>query len=283
MPETWSRLEVEAVVSDYLDMLGAELRGEEYNKTAHRRALRAQLRERTDGSIERKHQNISAVLIELGYPYIFGYKPLSNYQALLYEVAAERLAGDATLARTVEKDVARPANVPSVTDILARLEQPPEPSAKRSDRVAEMPRRPAIAGRAVDYLAREANNASLGRAGEEFVLNFERARLIHEGKEKLADRVAHVAVTIGDGVGFDVHSYERNGRDRLIEVKTTAYGKATPFFVTRNELGVSRDRRAEYHLYRVFRFRADPRLFALNGALDQVCTLDPVQFSARVA
>jgi len=283
MSSTWSRLEVEVVVSDYLDMLGAELRGDGYNKTAHRRTLKGQLRARTDGSIERKHQNISAVLLELGYPYVFGYKPLGNYQALLFDVVAERVAGDVTLARTVENDIARPAHVPSVTDILERLERAPEPSAQRLHRVAEVPHQAATGGRAVDYIAREAKNASLGRAGEEFVLNFERARLIHAGKENLAERVAHVAVSVGDGLGFDIQSYEQNGRDRLIEVKTTAYGKATPFFVTRNELGVSQDCRAEYHLYRVFRFRADPRLFALHGALDQVCALDPVQFSARVA
>ena len=36
----WSRLEVEATVRDYLDMLAAELRGDEINKSAHNEALR---------------------------------------------------------------------------------------------------------------------------------------------------------------------------------------------------------------------------------------------------
>ena len=64
----WSRLEVEAAVADYLDMLALELRGEPFNKAEHNRNLVRVLNGRTRGSIERKHQNISAVLIELGYP-----------------------------------------------------------------------------------------------------------------------------------------------------------------------------------------------------------------------
>src|SRR6266480_7714123 len=87
----WSRLEVEAAVAYYLDMLALELRGEPFNKAEHNRNLARVLNSRTRGSIERKHQNISAVLIELGYPYIDGYKPLSNYQRLLYEVVEDRL------------------------------------------------------------------------------------------------------------------------------------------------------------------------------------------------
>ena len=77
----WSRQEVEATVRDYFDMLASELRGEPFNKAAHNRALRARLDDRTGGAVERKHQNISAVLIGLGFPYINGYKPLSTSRA----------------------------------------------------------------------------------------------------------------------------------------------------------------------------------------------------------
>jgi len=78
MGDDWSREEVEAAVSDYFDMLAMELRGQPFNKAEHNRNLQKLLKNRPKGSIERKHQNISAVLIELGYPYIDGYKPLGN-------------------------------------------------------------------------------------------------------------------------------------------------------------------------------------------------------------
>lgn len=101
MPEDWSRVEVEAAVIDYFAMLAMELRGEAFNKAEHNRALGQMLDNRTRGSIERKHQNISAVLIEAGYPYIDGYKPLGNYQDLLRAVVVERLAGAVALNQTV--------------------------------------------------------------------------------------------------------------------------------------------------------------------------------------
>lgn len=275
-------MEVEAIVADYLSMLDAELRGVAFNKTAHRRALSASLNERSDGSIERKHQNISAILIELGYPYVSGYKPLGNYQSLLFDVVKERVLGDRELTEAVARNVVEPAVVPTVDDILGRLEERPEPAAPRYGRVAESDGSQLRVIGTVNYLEREARNSSLGRAGEEFVIEFERARLKAHGESTLADRVDHVSRTKGDGLGFDVHSFDVDGRDRFIEVKTTGYGKATPFFVSRNELRVSRAQAEIYHLYRVFQFRSDPRMYSIKGALDKGFRLEAVEYEARV-
>jgi len=253
-------------VADYLSMLDAELRGAPFNKTAHRRALSAALNQRSDGPIERKHQNISAILIELGYPYVSGYKPLGNYQSLLFDVVKERVTGDRELLALFAHNAMEPAVVPTVDNILGRLEERPEPTAPRYGRVAERDGRELRVTGTINYLEREARNSSLGRAGEEFVIEFERARLIAHGENKLADRVDHASRTKGDGLGFDIHSFDVDGRDRLIEVKTTGYGKATPFFVSRNELRVSQAQAELYHLYRVFQFRSDPRLYSIKGS-----------------
>lgn len=75
----WSAEEVAQTVADYLAMLHKETNGIKYNKAAHRRELAKLLNDR-DKAIEFKHQNISAILQDLGKPYIKGYKPLSNYQ-----------------------------------------------------------------------------------------------------------------------------------------------------------------------------------------------------------
>lgn len=80
MADSWSVEEIDAIVADYLDMLRAELAGQTYSKAEHNQRLRAKLRNRTKGSIEYKHQNISAVLLELDAPYIRGYKPMRNYR-----------------------------------------------------------------------------------------------------------------------------------------------------------------------------------------------------------
>ena len=131
-----------------------------------------------------------------------------------------------------------------------------------------------------DYLAREAHNQLLGLAGEEFVVQFEHWRLNGLGQSTLADRVEHVAQSKGDGLGFDVLSFEADGRERFIEVKTTTFGKDTPFFVSRNELDFSRAAAQQFHLYRLFEFRRQPRMFDLAGEISHHCTLDPVTYRA---
>jgi len=66
--EGWSRAEVEAIAADYLDMLSPELSGVPYNKAAHRRSLLVKLNGRSEPSIEFKHANISAALLERAFP-----------------------------------------------------------------------------------------------------------------------------------------------------------------------------------------------------------------------
>ncbi len=72
MAADWSPEEVAATVADYLVMLEHDLRGEPYNKREHNRRLQIGLRGRSTAAIEFKHQNISAVMIALGFPYIDG-------------------------------------------------------------------------------------------------------------------------------------------------------------------------------------------------------------------
>src|ERR1035441_7139249 len=78
----WTDPELDAIIADYFAMLGDELAKRSYVKLHHNLALQAQTK-RSHGSIERKHQNISAILRELGMPWIDGYKPLANYQDAL--------------------------------------------------------------------------------------------------------------------------------------------------------------------------------------------------------
>ena len=98
MPQDWSSSEIDAIVSDYFTMLRAELRGADYSKTQHRRALATQLNNRTDGSIEFKHQNISAVLSKHRFRHIRGYKPKANLQGILEHAVLDYLRRSPELA-----------------------------------------------------------------------------------------------------------------------------------------------------------------------------------------
>ncbi len=282
MAGDWSEFEVEAVITDYFAMLLKELRGEEYNKTAHRHALAKLLDDRSDGSVEFKHQNISAVLIGLGLPYVEGYKPRRNYQQLLADAVRARLVNNREIEPAVAATVDSDAEPVDFGDILHRLAQPPAPSSVEGQRHAETSPTKLVVRASINYLEREARNRSLGRMGEDFALAFEKARLVAAGCIRLARQIEHVSVTQGDGLGFDILSFEPGGEDRLIEVKTTGFGKETPFFVSRNELSVSESKDVAYHPYGVFTYRRNPRLFMLNGALSSVCRLSPTQYVAHV-
>lgn len=272
----WSRLEVEAIVADYLQMLTLELAGQTYNKTIHRRKLQEKLQDRSDASIEFKHGNVSAAMIDLRFPYIRGYKPRSNYQALLAMVAAEQIRGKTTLDSVALAAVQQPASVPALIDFSKVKSDAPQ----KQNRTAEPLNHLLFRATKRDYLEREAQNQSLGLAGEEFIVQFEHWRLTQLGLPRLADKVDHISQSKGDGLGYDVLSFEPDGKERFIEVKTTTFGRDTPFFISRGELALSHGAKDQFHLYRLFEFRKAPRLFDLKGTLDQHCVLDPVTYRA---
>jgi hypothetical protein len=274
----WSREEIEAIIADYLNMLALELSGQSFNKTEHRKSLQTKLNGRSDASIEFKRCNISAAMIDLGFPYIRGYQPRSNYQALLAAIVEDQVNNMVTLDHVALAAVQQPAMTPVQTDFKKVKTDAP---SKHDHRTLSEPRNPlAFKAAKRDYLEREAKNRSLGLAGEEFVVLFEHWRLFELGQHRLADKVEHVSMSKGDGLGYDVLSFESDGKERLIEVKTTTFGRETPFFVSRGELALSHGAKEQFHLYRLFEFRKSPKLFDLPGALDQHCLLDPVTYRA---
>lgn len=263
LAESWSAAEIDLIVADYMDMLVRELRGEAYNKAEHYRQLKGKLNSRSKASFDMKHQNISAIMLELGAPYIDGFKPLPNYQRLLLpERVKQALLQSRELAEAYESATAVEDAGLYETGLLDMLTPPPKPRLPPQAN-GERP----SAQRAVDYLAREALNQRVGRGGEELVLAFERQRLISEGASRLADKVEHVAATRGDGDGFDILSFDSSGRERWIEAKTTVSGKDTPFYFTPNELNVSHRFQDRYWVYRVYCYGHGPRLYQVPGSL----------------
>lgn len=278
-PPHWSRSEVEATVRDYLNMLVLELRGEQFNKAARNRELRVQLDGRSKGAVERKHQNVSAILISLGLPYIDGYKPLGHGQDLLREVIREQLP---PLLPFVKADVETPQSPVAIGDVLNIQVDPPDadlPLVVGEERAlyeVGSSRLPAI-----NYLQKEALNRSLGDAGEALVMEYERTRLLQAGKDYLARNVEQVSKTRGDHAGYDIRSYEVTGRDRFVEVKTTRYGKLTPFYISAGEVRFSGANLDAYRLYRLFNFRQRPKLFILPGDVRRHVRLQAANYRAH--
>jgi len=278
MPSDWTKYEVELILNDYFQMLDMEINGQPYKKSAFRRMLLPQLNNRSEGSIEFKHQNISAVLLKYKIPNLIGYKPRSNYQALLEEMVLEYLARrqdlDNLFAKFSEKGMISSHKEIDYSKLVVASPKGmliKEPTLEYSNKL----RKP-------NYLEIEQNNRELGLLGEELVVEYEKWRLIKSGKEKLAEKVEWVAKESGDGAGFDILSCDESGKDRYIEVKTTKLGELTPFYFTRNELSFSQKKSKDYYLYRVFKFSQSPRLFLKNGSFDEICDYEPTNFVGRI-
>ena len=137
--------------------------------------------------------------------------------------------------------------------------------------------------RRYDVAARDERNRVLGRAGEQRVLAHERAYLRGSGREDLARQIRWVSQEDGDGAGYDISSFTPEGRPRLIEVKTTNGWERTPFHISRNELAVANDRRADWTLLRLWNFSREPKAFELRPPLDTHVSLTPTTFQASFA
>lgn len=275
MAMDWTNTEIDLIVADYFAMLNDELAGISFNKTERRMALMTII-PRSNGSIEYKHQNISAVMLGLGLPWINGYKPAPNFQGALVDGVlkwlenkpgwlspnAERFASKATFdfdSFSIEPAPAlRNTPLPLDPDCLAQIY------------------------RKVDVAERDARNRALGQAGERFIVTYEKARLRRQGQNALADKVRWTAMQDGDGYGYDIASFETDGRDRLIEVKTTNGWERTPFYLTRNELDVANTQRDHWHLLRVWNFAKQPKAFALRPPLEGHVSLTPTHYQAHI-
>jgi hypothetical protein len=271
----WTDDEVQATVAKYFDMLVMDVRGQQFVKAAIYRNLSTRFTSRNVNSIERKMSNISAVLVALGYPHLRGLSPLANYQRSLVEAVLGELSRRKTLDSILEKELLESAPLGPV-DIVRESAAPPQVI------------RDLLHGRGIarpfkrDFLALEAANRDLGLAGELAVERREQSYLHSIGRTKLADRVEHVAQTKGDGLGYDVLSFDPDGREKWIEVKTTKYAIDVPFFVTRGEIRVSGDAPELYHLYRLYGFGSSKGtgLYQLPGALEKSCRLEALTYEA---
>jgi hypothetical protein len=267
----WSIEEVTLIVSDYFAMLKSELIDEPYNKTEHRKNILPFLNGRNESSIEFKHRNISAVLLEMGSPFIRGYKPMFNYQQLLVDAIVDYLNHNQSIFEyEFEKFVKDSGTVDQNVQVDFRQFLSEEPVISK---VRNTP--PSFTPKKKNYLEQEQSNTSLGEAGEKLIIDYERWRLMQSGKESLAEKIEWVSKEQGDGAGFDILSKNLDGSDRFIEVKTTKLSKETPIFLTSNELAFASTKKDDFFLYRVFECKSRPQFFWRKGAYDSFCILKP--------
>ncbi len=265
----WEAVELDLIVTAYFAMLADDLAGTPYIKARHSAALMAQIG-RTHRSVEFKHQNISAVLDELGMPWIPGYKPKRNYQNAIFDAIDRYLTKHPAILEPAPHLPPAPllpgevfVNPPSYTAAN-------EPTPDRLRRLVQK----------FDPVERDHRNRSLGKAGEAFVVDLERRQFTEADRPDLSRKVRWIAAEEGDGAGYDVLSFNLGGHERLIEVKTTNGSARTPFFLTRNECDLAVERPADWRIYRVHLFARGPRIFSITPPLENAVKLTPMIWRA---
>ena len=161
--QAWTDAENDLIVADYFAMLADDVAGHPYNKAEHRMQLLPRLNDRSDGSVEFQHQNISAVLKGLGEAWIMGCKPAFNFQTSLVDAVARWLDfnpgwAHQTLSSRPMEGMAKAAQIwvgpaPTLTN------QPPLDELEQMLHIA----------RKFDVAARDERNRVLGKAGEKRV------------------------------------------------------------------------------------------------------------------
>ena len=250
-------------------MLAADLSETPYVKSRHSAALMARIG-RSHRSVEFKHQNISAALDKLGMPWIPGYKPKFNFQNAIYDAIDRYLTRHCSILEPAPApQVAPPA--PAEVFVAPPVLNPIREKVPRGLRrlIAKY-----------DPVERDHRNRSLGKAGEGFVFDLERKRLVDGNRSDLARKVRWTAAEDGDGAGYDVSSFHLTGRPQFIEVKTTNGSCRTPFFLTRNECDIAIECPNEWRLYRVHLFATDPRVFTIAPPLEESVRLAPETWRA---
>jgi hypothetical protein len=137
-----------------------------------------------------------------------------------------------------------------------------------------------------NYEEEQKRNSVIGNQGEVWVVKHEKERLIKVNRADLAKRVTHIAVTEGDGAGYDVLSFDPKTKQELyIEVKTTTGGKSEKFYMSSHEKEFSRLHPNHYRVYRLYGFNesaAKMNYYVIKGDITKSdYDIEPINFVVK--
>lgn len=129
----------------------------------------------------------------------------------------------------------------------------------------------------VDFQAQAKEQKDLGDDGEELVKQYEIDYLKSKGLHDLAAKVE----IMKDGVGYDILSFNSDGSEKYVEVKTTTGNKFTPFFLSDNEFDFMKQNIGKYCIYRVFNYNADynfAEFYEIKGDIEIQLLMKPTNY-----
>lgn len=135
----------------------------------------------------------------------------------------------------------------------------------------------------IDYFKQAKENYQTGLKGEQLFLRLEKDRLIKLGVDH-SQYLRWMSIE-SDSYGYDFESIEmRNGRlaKIFVEVKATKDQNDTPFFLSKNELDISKIKKESYRLFRIFDLASiNPKYYYADGEIEENFYIDPVTYQVR--
>ncbi|NMA04869.1 MAG: DUF3578 domain-containing protein [Acholeplasmataceae bacterium] len=134
----------------------------------------------------------------------------------------------------------------------------------------------------IDYLDKAKEQQQTGLRGEQIALEIERKRLL----DLNLDPNEHIkwCSAESDSYGYDFETVDYKNDELVkiyVEVKSTKDIKDTSFFVSKNEVNVSKEKQEQYRIFRIFDITSiAPKYYIADGELEDNFYLDPVTFSA---
>ena len=204
---------------------------------------------------------------------------LPNVQAKLRHGIEERLLEGLDLQRTILDATALNVVAPPELNIEEVFTDAPAPSTLIEDPGSERLRQ--FKAFRANFVERDAKNAKLGLLGEKLALEYHRYRLQQLDRSDLAERTEHVSQTRGDGLGYDILTFDPfTSKEVFVEVKTTKYGIKTPFIVSDSERQFSEKFAEQFVRTRVYDYIASPRLYNVQGSINNGFRLENHSFVA---
>lgn len=170
----------------------------------------------------------------------------------------------------------------NISDIVKETDPPKKSTIKNSSKPRKY--RPIKK----DYIRSNRNKKLAGDAGEEIVLIIEKEKLKNIKRYDLAEKVSWCSKDFGDGLGYDILSYEidsqGNEKEIYIEVKTTTGSIHKPFEVSINEVNFSLENSDSFYIYRVYSLNktcSNVKYYKVAGAIPDNFELYPTNFIAK--
>jgi hypothetical protein len=136
----------------------------------------------------------------------------------------------------------------------------------------------------INFEEKNRQNTKTGNLGEEIVMDNEKKYLIKIGREDLAKKVKRISID-DMSAGYDILSFDKNGNQKIIEVKSTILEKGIRFTfnISANEMKIAENSN-NYYIYIVFGVNSNtPKIFPIKNPFlnDGLLHIEPTQYLVK--